>query len=399
MSALEFSFSDYGSYMEHDFRHRWLRPHLLREKLEKYRRSNRLSWEITGYSEEGRPIEHIQFGSGPVKILAWSQMHGNEPTATMALIDILNFLIHEDTYNAYRKMLSDHFTILMIPMLNPDGAERFTRRNAFQIDPNRDAVSWQTAEMKVFKKVFDHFKPHWAFNLHDQRNFFSAGNSNRTATISFLSASADEERTLTAVRKKSMQLIGALWKAVNSLCQGHFGRYTDEFYPRALGEFFHAQGIPCILIESGTYPNDYYRDKARQLNFCLLLKALELIQNESYSGEDIQTYLDIPENGKSLLDHIIRSCIIYNNGKTISADLGFMYQESVDHQKKELSRKLILTDVGDLSFQFGLEEEEGGVIAQPASLKLDKPAHFKIQVSGKDIQFENGHRNEKYKPV
>ena len=37
-------------------------------------------------------------------------------------------------------------TLYVVPMLNPDGAERFQRRNAQGIDINRDALSLQTPE-------------------------------------------------------------------------------------------------------------------------------------------------------------------------------------------------------------------------------------------------------------
>ena len=44
-----------------------------------------------GTSSEGRTISLYSIGSGPTKVMLWSQMHGDEPTATMALLDIFNF--------------------------------------------------------------------------------------------------------------------------------------------------------------------------------------------------------------------------------------------------------------------------------------------------------------------
>ncbi|NIQ56614.1 MAG: peptidase M14, partial [Gemmatimonadetes bacterium] len=41
---------------------------------------------------EGRPIYAVRFGHGPMRVLLWSQMHGDEPTATMAIADIFTFL-------------------------------------------------------------------------------------------------------------------------------------------------------------------------------------------------------------------------------------------------------------------------------------------------------------------
>ena len=45
-----------------------------------------------GVSIEGRNIYSVTWGNGPIDILMWSQMHGDEATATMAIFDIFNFL-------------------------------------------------------------------------------------------------------------------------------------------------------------------------------------------------------------------------------------------------------------------------------------------------------------------
>ncbi len=40
---------------------------------------------VVGHSYEGREIIKVALGQGKRKILLWSQMHGNEATATMAI--------------------------------------------------------------------------------------------------------------------------------------------------------------------------------------------------------------------------------------------------------------------------------------------------------------------------
>ena len=68
----------------------------------------------------------------------WSQMHGDEPTATSALIDMFAFL-QKNRDKKWVKKFEETLTIRAVPMLNPDGSELFQRRNLQGIDINRDA--------------------------------------------------------------------------------------------------------------------------------------------------------------------------------------------------------------------------------------------------------------------
>ncbi|MCH8991525.1 MAG: hypothetical protein IIA44_07215, partial [Acidobacteria bacterium] len=120
-----------------------------------------------GQSVEGREIRHLTFGSGPTTVLLWSQMHGDESTASMALADITRFF-HERGDHPVARRIAQGATVHMIPMLNPDGAQRFQRRNAQGIDVNRDARRLQTPEGRVLKAVTDALGPDFGSNLHEQ---------------------------------------------------------------------------------------------------------------------------------------------------------------------------------------------------------------------------------------
>ena len=48
--------------------------------------------EEIGRSVEGRPLRHVRWGTGKTSVLLWSQMHGDESTASMALADLFRFL-------------------------------------------------------------------------------------------------------------------------------------------------------------------------------------------------------------------------------------------------------------------------------------------------------------------
>ena len=79
--------------------------------------------ERVGESAEGRPLRMVSFDEDDVGVLAWSQMHGDKSTATMALADIFSFLAPHPEH-ALVPMLSRSLSLHFVPMLNPDGAAR-----------------------------------------------------------------------------------------------------------------------------------------------------------------------------------------------------------------------------------------------------------------------------------
>ena len=81
----------------------------------------------------------MSIGQGPKSILLWSQMHGDEPSATPAVLDLIDYLARESARPEIAKILAA-FTLRIIPMLNPDGAALYERRNLQGIDINRDAL-------------------------------------------------------------------------------------------------------------------------------------------------------------------------------------------------------------------------------------------------------------------
>ena len=146
--------------------------------------------EEVGRSSEGRELFLVSVGSGSEKILLWSQMHGDEPTATSSLLDIIDF-IGKRSQEPWVSDVLEKYTLLMIPMLNPDGAERFQRRNAQDIDINRDARDLVTPEGQTLKAVRDRYEPFLGFNLHNQGTMTTVGDTGKVATIALLAVAMD----------------------------------------------------------------------------------------------------------------------------------------------------------------------------------------------------------------
>ncbi|HCA58869.1 MAG TPA: peptidase M14, partial [Blastocatellia bacterium] len=120
-----------------------------------------------GRSVADRPIFQAEWGRGPLKVFMWSQMHGDEPTATPVLFDMLT-IFHNNRDKEWVKQIEEKITLRVVPMLNPDGAELFIRRNLQGIDINRDAVDLKTPEGRLLKSLRDAWQPEIGFNLHNQ---------------------------------------------------------------------------------------------------------------------------------------------------------------------------------------------------------------------------------------
>ena len=281
-----------------------------------------------GESFERRDIYTLVFGEGKTNLLLWTQMHGNESTGTRALLDLIKFFSDPGSLSWLSSHILQECTIHCIPMLNPDGAEAYTRINAQGIDLNRDVIEKRAVESRLLQKVLKSVNPHYCFNLHDQRTIFSVGPKNEPATLSFLAPSIDEQRTLTAGRIQTMEVIVAMSEFLQQTIPDSIGRYTDEFYPTATGDNFQKMGHNTILIESGHSKGDYKRKEARRATFMALLEGLRYISTQE-EKVDHKKYFKIPDNEKKYLDIIIKNVKV--DGE--DADIGILFIEKLKEGK------------------------------------------------------------------
>lgn len=290
-----------------------------------------------GHSELGVPIHSVTIGSGPVKILGWSQMHGNESTTTKALLDLWNFF---DAYKGRVSNIIQMCTLRFIPMLNPDGSAKYTRENANMIDLNRDADKLTQSESKVLRSVFGQFNPDFCLNLHDQRTIFSTGFTEKPATLSFLAPAMDEERSIPVFRKNAMAVIGKVNEQLQNYLPGQIGKYDDAFNLNCTGDRFMAFQTSTILFEAGHYQGDYMREETRKYMGAAILMAIQVIASESYADLSLANYDSIPENGKKYFDIILREALI--RGKVI--DVAIQYREKLESERINFEPIVILMD-------------------------------------------------------
>lgn len=294
--------------------------------------ANNFKIEVIGQSVLKENIYSIAIGSGKKKILMWSQMHGNESTTTKAIFDLLNFFTDKTLSGSILKSC----TIVIIPILNPDGAKVYTRINANKVDLNRDAQDLTQPESKVLNTIFNSFKPHYCFNLHGQRTIFSAGDTNNSASLSFLSPAQDINRTITDNRKVAMSIIVKMNTMLQKEIPNQVGTYDDGFNINCVGDTFQSLNVPTVLFEAGHCANDYDREEVRRFVFQSYIVALNTIVDNNIELEDYTDYLKIPQNKKLFYDIIIKNASFESE----KLDIAIQYQEKLIGSKVHFIPKI-----------------------------------------------------------
>ena len=354
-SFTEELFNEYSKYEVEGFSNMKVEPDFLQKQIDLITNKSPGLFEIQllGHSVEDRPIRMVSIGNGDIDVLMWSQMHGNESTATRSIVDLLSFIVEDSKQKSVNSLLQD-LRIHFIPMLNPDGASRWTRENAIGIDLNRDALRLIAPESQILKRVRDSLNADYGFNLHDQSKYYNVERLNNEASISFLATAFDYEKSRSAGRDEAMQLISYLYQINQKYIPNHTGRYNDEFEPRAFGDNIQKWGTKLILIETGGFKNDPEKQLGRKLNFVLIGSALEAIQKGLHKAIAIEQYNQIPRNDRNLFDLKIEKVQKEVNGSYYTVDLGYYIEKSDDDSNKnKVVYQVTLEDQGDLSTYAG----------------------------------------------
>lgn len=330
---------EYSTFRQEGFDLKWLNF----EDLKKYFSLKSSQKEQIGTSFLGNEIYKLSFGTGEKRLLIWSQMHGNESSGTRAMFDVINFF--EQKSELAQTILSQ-LTIDFIPMLNPDGANVNTRRNAVGIDINRDFLAKQSTEIHILLDQVEKGNYQTLFNLHDQRTIFNVGQTAKPATLSFLAPSYNVEEDVNEVREKTMGIIQSMNTALQQVIPGQVGRYTSEFYPMSTGDNFTKMGYPCVLFEAGHFANDYQRNTTRKYNALAILAGLNALATQDKFPFD--NYLSIPQNGQKYLDILIRNVQLKNEDKFSFVDLGIYFEDEYNEENNTVDQMAKIVEIGDL---------------------------------------------------
>ncbi|QDU88497.1 Zinc carboxypeptidase [Pirellulimonas nuda] len=314
-----------------------------------------------GRSHEGRPITLLGLGRGPKRLLAWSQMHGDEETHTTVLVRLVEWLLSQPTTDASAAIL-DGLTLGLVPMLNPDGAVRGTRHNAQGIDINRDARDLATPEGRTLHALVDRFRPAYALNLHNQNHRTRLADRAAPVAVALLAPPRDHAGTSSPSVEQATQLAAVIREAVWPHCDGRVTRYDADYMPTAFGEWFQSQGVATVLIEAGgSRPGDPPMADLHELGMRAALLALA---DDSFRQADPVGYTSLKRQGEHrLFDLLIERASV----GPAKIDLG------VNFPSRSLLRpdaaQGVIAEIGDLTAHGGVRTlSAAGAVCLPGRI-------------------------------
>jgi hypothetical protein len=347
--------------------------------------------EEVGRSLHGRALRTVTIGSGRDTVLLWSQMHGDESTATMALADLFRWFANtraEPRDDALRERILQGLTLVFLPMLNPDGAEQFQRENAIGVDVNRDARALSTPEGRALKGVRDRLQPRFGFNLHDQNARTRVGRAGEQAAIALLAPAHDTTRGYNAVRSRARLVAATLALSFGTELPRRVAKYDDGFNPRAFGDLMQQWGTSTVLIESGALPGDPEKQRLRALHVGALLAVFDALATGAYRSADPDWYESLPFNASGASDLlIVGGHLVMPGMPPMRVDLAVNYDDAVARTGGRVR------EVGDLSGVIALDTiDVQGLFLHPAPpalatvpagamLRMGAPAYFEVRRS------------------
>ncbi|SDI22168.1 hypothetical protein SAMN05192534_12610 [Alteribacillus persepolensis] len=236
----------------------------LLDKLDQ--QADHISVDVIGESVKGRELYLVEVGkddsnTNKPTILFLTQQHGNEALVTESALEIIQEF---STTNKRVKHLLDHVNILIVPRLNPDGAQGDvdwdtsnlyrdgvqTRNNANGINLNRTHNSLSQPETRALhKNVLQKYDIDYAIDFHHQiANRATADGELVTGAILFPTNENVQEKVLDDSKK-----IGAVvYNAISDEDYSNLARYaSDNTYTSIARNNFAANyDIPTLLFEN-----------------------------------------------------------------------------------------------------------------------------------------------------
>ncbi len=339
---------------------------------------------------QGHRVNALSCGNGSIRVMAWSQMHGNEPVSTLALADVMNFL---EGGSPIASMILQNLTIVAIPLLNPEGHLSANRRNSMGIDINRDALDLVSPEAAFLMETHAALKPDFGLNLHDQELYHITEPLRRQTLVALLAPECDEAKTVTPARYKAMQVAGFVAKQLleSPVASGRVAKYQDSYTPTAFGDTFMRKGTSSVLIEAGSVPGDHERNTARQMVFASIVMSLYAMCGAMDGGEAVSAYDALPLNiYNTMYDIVLHGLEVSAPGRKYRVDVAIRRTKTScnDEDFADDSTDFRIANIGNLSAFAAIKDFGNADIAYNGpynGLYVGRPADFDIMDAAGNI--------------
>lgn len=199
-------------------------------------KQNQMELEVIGQSIKGKDLYLVKYISNPENptVLFLTQQHGNEQLTTEGALEFIKHLGTGKT-----KGVLDNVNVLVVPMLNPDGAmgdvdfslddyvakgdRHLTRYNAVGADINRDHIDKIHPETQALhQNVLQKYEIDYMIDLHHQGAYSERDGELVSGSILHPTTSNVDSDVL----YKSKQLGAVVFDAIDQKGWGHLGKYV-----------------------------------------------------------------------------------------------------------------------------------------------------------------------------
>ncbi|MCP8615913.1 M14 family zinc carboxypeptidase [Salirhabdus salicampi] len=207
-------------------------------------KQSQMELEVIGQTVKDRDLYLVKYISNPDNptILFLTQQHGNEQLSTEGALEFVKHLGTSKTKNVL-----DNVNVLILPMMNPDGAmgdvnfslddyvadgdRNFTRYNANEFDLNREhdkpTLLMQPEAKALHENVLESYDIDYLIDLHHQGTQSEREGKLVSGSILY----PTNELVDPEVVEKSKRLGSVVFDAVESKGWGHLGKYRGGNTP------------------------------------------------------------------------------------------------------------------------------------------------------------------------
>ena len=263
----------------------------------------RLKVQTIGQSVKGKDIPLVVVSDPGIpseltkKLFVICRQHGNEPASTEAMLNMIEGLVLDNDKNAGE--LLSKVTFYIVPMMNPDGADSYVRRNANRADLNRDWLNLSQPETISVRQAINSAGPDVIIDEHE----LSPGNT-KSDFVETAGPQSGASPEVAAESEKMLKLVIGMLRTHDMAVRSY--QIEDQHPARLAHRYFPIHGdTNTLLFETRQAGARQYQLKYRMslhiigtmtIAKCLAGKSDELYQR--IAEYDQRKWVELASRGK-----------------------------------------------------------------------------------------------------